>query len=338
MQYKHTNLDMPAISHTSSLKDEGESITTSEPLYEEALRVVDIGINLLHPELIPNWKEVIRRAVDAGVDRIVLTGTSVHSSRICLALARQWYNDTGVPNLCATVGVHPYEANNWRENSLEELRKLLMDPFAVAVGECGLDYKRNYTSKSNQIQAFREQLALAHEMNFPIFLHERDAHSDFLSILDEIRLSNTNEIDQSLFPKIVVHCFTGTKEEASVYIERGFFLSFAGTICKKRKGAHLRELLPSLPLEQLMVETDAPFMVFKNKRTAGQKRNKSHSEPADCVDVARQLSKTIGLPLKEVCKVTTTNATAFFGLDNLGRSCPLIEQGSGDRNTVSVPA
>jgi len=282
--------------------------------------VVDIGINITHKALRPNWKDVVRRAVDAGVHKIVLTGTSVETSRESLALAHEWQNTEGTPNLVATVGVHPHEAKSWNETTLGQLRELLEDPLAVAVGECGLDYHRNFSSNDDQILAFREQVRLAQTLGYPIFVHEREAHGDLLKVLDEVVSSEGGKLAAPL-PKIVVHCFTGTQAEASTYISRGYYIGFTGTICKKERGEHLRALLPSLPLENLMVETDAPYMAFKT-RTKGdkkQQRKRRHlSEPEDCVDVARQLSATLHRPFEEVCAATTRNANDFFRLPDLG--------------------
>lgn len=277
---------------------------------QSPLQVVDIGINLTNKAFRKNWKEVVRRAIDAGVHRILLTGTSIESSRKSLEMAREWYETEGT-NLFVTVGVHPHEAKSWGKDSSAKLRELLEDPFAVAVGECGLDYNRNFSSKTDQIRAFREQLELAHELNYPVFVHEREAHFDLLKVLDEIRPQ------EEALSKIVVHCFTGTQEEALAYIERGYYLGFTGTICKKERGEHLRKILPALPLGRLMVETDAPYMGFKTKRNAGQKRNKSSSEPADCVDIARRLSESISRPFEEVCKATTETAMDFFRLEEV---------------------
>jgi TatD DNase family protein len=210
-----------------------------------------------------------------------------------------------MPNLYVTVGVHPHDAKTWNQDSLQAMTEMLQHPLAIAVGECGLDYNRNFSSKSDQLHAFREQVQLACGLKLPLFIHEREAHADLIQVLDEVEeLNNTNE--SSSLPPIVIHCFTGSEEEALTYIERGFFLGFTGTICKKDRGAPLRELLPKLPLEKLMVETDAPFMGFKK----GRRR----SEPADCVDVARKLSETIGQPFDEVCQRTTATALGFFGI------------------------
>ena len=317
-------------------------------------KVIDIGINLTHKALRKHWKAVIRRAIDAGVTTIVLTGTSIESSRQNLGLAHEWFESEGTPNLFTTVGVHPHGAKSWIDggtvtgdnndgddrppsSSLEQMVELLKDPFAVAVGECGLDYNRNFSSRSDQIRAFREQVRLAYELDYPLFVHEREAHGDLLRILDEVRQSfflrnknsrNSNKIFAQL-PDIVVHCFTGTKEEASVYIQKGYYLGFTGTICKKERGAHLRDLLPSLPLEKIMVETDAPYMGFKKKGGSTPKRR--HSEPVDCIGVAKQLSECVDRSFEEVCQRTTQTALNFFRISCISDApMPFVASRNGD--------
>ena len=118
---------------------------------------------------------------------------------------------------------------------------LLSNPsLAKAVGECGLDYNRNYSSRKDQMQAFRAQVALAVELKLPLFLHEREAHDDLISVLDEFQLAGD---ERQQLPPIVVHCFTGTSDEAAEYIQRGYYIGFTGTICKKERGAPLRDIL-----------------------------------------------------------------------------------------------
>ena len=273
-------------------------------------RVVDIGINLTHKAFRKHWKHVVKRAIDAGVDTILLTGTSIDRSKESLGLAQQWKDDEKCSNLFVTVGVHPHDANTWKssgeeeQTTLEQMRKMLKHPLAVAVGECGLDYNRNFSSKPHQIHAFREQIRLACELNMPIFVHEREAHEDLILIVDQVR----DENKERPLPPICIHCFTGTEQEALEYVKRGYYIGFTGTICKKKRGAPLRELLSKLPIQNIMVETDAPFMGFKKERRS--------SEPADCVDVARKLSETVGLPFEQVCQTTTANALQFFNIPN----------------------
>ena len=262
--------------------------------------VVDIGVNLTHRAFRKHWRNVVQRAIDAGVTKLILTGTSISGSKECLELCQTWLDETGTKNLFATVGVHPHDAKTWNnEHSYNEMKEMLTShPLAVAVGECGLDFNRNFSTPDDQIHAFREQVKLAVELDMPLFLHEREAHADLIKILDEIE----EEVDA--LPPIVVHCFTGIKEEAMEYIARGYYIGFTGTICKKERGVSLRAMLPSIPLEKIMVETDAPFMGFQ--------RGRKSSEPADCIDVARKLAETIDIEFSSVCETTTASALEFF--------------------------
>ncbi|KAL9189516.1 hypothetical protein ACHAXT_009191 [Thalassiosira profunda] len=270
-----------------------------QPAAANAVKVIDIGINLTHRAFRAHWREVVQRAVDAGVATMLLTGTSLDTSQESLKLAQVWLDEVGTSNLYATVGIHPHDAKTWTENTSDAMREMLQHPFAVAVGECGLDFNRNFSSREDQLRAFREQVKLAVELDKPLFLHEREAHQDLIRVLDEWKGDE--------LPPIVVHCFTGEKEEALEYVRRGYYVGFTGTICKKERGAPLRELLPSLPLERILVETDAPFMGFKKGRRS--------SEPADCVDVARRLAETVGVPFETVCETTTANARRFFRIE-----------------------
>eukprot|EP00985_Skeletonema_marinoi_P004371 scaffold1911_cov150-Skeletonema_marinoi.AAC.1 len=263
--------------------------------------VVDIGVNLTHRAFRKHWRNVVQRAIDAGVTKLVLTGTSIQGSEECLGLCQTWFEETGAKNLYATVGVHPHDAKTWNdEQSNAQMKKMLSHPLAVAVGECGLDFNRNFSTPEDQIHAFREQVKLAVELNMPLFVHEREAHNELVKVLDEAGAGS--------LPPIVVHCFTGTKVEAMEYIQRGYYIGFTGKICKKERGAPLREMLPSIPLERIMVETDAPFMGFKKGRKS--------SEPADCIGVARKLAETVDMTFSTVCEKTTTNAVDLFKIND----------------------
>jgi TatD family hydrolase len=276
--------------------------------------LVDIGVNLTHASFKKHWREVVQRALDNNVNTLILTGTSVKSSRDCISIARTWHEETGSKNLFVTVGVHPHDAQLFTKSqkrdsqegsevttgTIGSLRELLKDPLAVAVGECGLDFNRNFSTREQQIHAFREQVDLACELNLPMFVHGREAHEALIQVLDAVAADET----VATLPPIVIHCFTGTREEALEYTRRGYYLGFTGTICKKVRGAPLREFLHELPLDKIMLETDAPFMGFV--------KGKKDSEPAHVVGVARQLSETIDCDLAEVCQRTTLSATDFF--------------------------
>lgn len=278
------------------------STTTDNEI--NASRCVDIGINLTNAAFKKNWRDVVRRALAANVDTMLLTGTSLPKSKQSLALAETWRKETSQPNLYCTVGVHPHDAKNFdRTKTIHEMRRLLKaNPLAVAVGECGLDYNRNFSTRQEQLRAFRAQVQLACELRLPLFVHEREAHEDLLRVLAEFG-------DDGRLPPVVVHCFTGSREEAMVYIERGFFLGFTGFICKHERGRDVRAFLSEIPLERILIETDAPFMGFQR----GKQRN---SEPAHVVGVAQKIAEVHDVPLEEVCTATTRNAVNLFGLQN----------------------
>ena len=236
------------------------------------------------------------------MDKILLTGTSVHGTEESLKLAKTWQDETNSANLFCTVGVHPHDAKTYDKNTSDILKKIILDnPLAVAIGECGLDYNRNFSSKIDQRFAFREQVILACELQKPMFIHEREAHEELIEILDGVASD-----ERYTLPPIVIHCFTGTEEEALACIERGYFIGFTGTICKKERGAPLRKFIPKLPLDRIMIETDAPFMGFKKGRRS--------SEPIDVIDVAKALSEVTNVPFEQVYKITTDNALSFFNI------------------------
>ena len=269
----------------------------------ENLRVIDIGVNMAHRTFRSHWRDVVQQAVRAGADTLVLTGTSLRTCQEHCDMAQTWYDEHSTKNLYFTVGIHPHDAKSFDRDTLEALRDLLQHPLAVAVGECGLDFNRNFSPPHVQESVFREQVKLACTLAKPLFVHEREAHKELLKILDQV------SADDSVppLPPIVVHCFTGSEAEALEYVRRGYYIGFTGTICKKERGAPLREILPKLPLDRLMVETDAPFMGFGKGR-----RN---SRPEDVVEVARQLAETIHRPFEEVCETTTATAQFFFGIN-----------------------
>lgn len=287
--------------------------------------LVDIGINVTSAMLKKNWRKLVGRAGEANVAHILLTGTSIKCSEESIAIARSWHASVlssaaattasvtaggasragagmNKPTLRCTVGVHPHDAKTFGGDTVDQMRALLQhnSDVAVAVGECGLDYNRIFSPKDQQQTAFRAQVELACELGLPVFVHEREAHADLVAILDGVAASVGN------LPPIVVHCFTGSAHEAKAYVDRGFYIGFTGTLCKQQRGAPLRALLPTIPLDRIMLETDAPWMGFvKGRRT---------SEPADVVLIAERLAETIGVPIDEVCRITTATASRFFGL------------------------
>jgi TatD DNase family protein len=233
----------------------------------------------------------------AGVTRLIITGSSERSSQQAANFAQQHRG-----KLYATAGVHPHDAKHWTDGTLTLLRDLAKRPEIVAIGECGLDYNRDFSPRSIQDQVFEAQIQLATELKMPLFLHERDAHRRFVEIL--------SRFSQGL-DKVVVHCFTGNSDELESYLSMGFHIGITGWICDERRGKHLLELVQHIPLDRLMLETDAPFLTPRDIRPqpAG-----GRNEPAFLPHVLSTVARTLRKSPDEVAAATTATAVAFFGL------------------------
>lgn len=264
--------------------------------------LVDIGVNLTHRSFANDRPAVLSRARAAGVRTLILTGTSVAHSREALALARE---HPGA--LYATAGIHPHDAKNGGPAAMQELRALAAHPQVVAVGECGLDFNRNFSPPEVQKQVFAAQVELAVELKKPLFLHERDAHAAFVAILD-----GRGGPVASLAVPVVVHCFTGNRRALDAYLARGFFIGITGWVCDERRGRELQQLLKHIPLDRLMLETDAPFLT---PRDLEPRPRDGRNEPATLAHIAAVVARCMGRPLAEVATATTANARRFFGLD-----------------------
>jgi TatD DNase family protein len=260
--------------------------------------MIDIGVNLAHRSFDRDRDEVVARALAAGVTAMIATGTSVKGSRAALELARQ---RPGI--VYCTAGVHPHDARHCDEQTIDVLRGLAAQPQVVALGECGLDYNRDYSPRPVQDRWFEAQVALACELRKPLFLHERDAHERFVQILSEYR---------DRLPPAVVHCYTGSAAELQRYLEMGLYIGITGWICDERRGTHLRELVRHIPPERLMLETDAPFLT---PRTLQPWPRHGRNEPAFLTHVLQAVAQSLDQPAEAVAASTTRTARSFFGLD-----------------------
>lgn len=275
--------------------------------------LIDIGVNLTHRSFSRDRAEVIARARAAGVSALILTGTSVQHSREALSLSRQ---HPGA--LYSTAGVHPHDAGRCGVAGLAELRELLRDPSVVAVGECGLDFNRDFSPRPVQEQVFAAQVQLAIELGKPLFLHERDAHDAFVAVLDRASVRpGAQPGERGALPvQAVVHCFTGSRAALAAYLARGFFIGITGWICDERRGRELQQLVKQVPLDRLMIETDAPFLLPRDlKPRPADGRN----EPATLAHIAAVVARCMGRPLAEVAAATTANARRFFKLPAAAR-------------------
>ncbi|MFT5680219.1 MAG: TatD DNase family protein [Myxococcota bacterium] len=260
--------------------------------------LIDIGVNLTNRRFDADRDAVIARALAAGVGHQVLTGTSLSASRAALALAKK---HPGI--LTATAGVHPHDAKSFDAATLAALRELTAAPEVVAVGECGLDFNRDFSPRPAQERAFAEQLALACEVGLPVFLHERDAHDRFLAILAEHRDGLVGG---------VVHCFTGSSEALTAYLDLGMHIGITGWVCDERRGRALRGLVGRIPVDRLMLETDAPFLT--PRVTPSGVKLPRRNEPAFLPHVAEAIAECTGRSVGEITEQTTATARAFFAL------------------------
>jgi TatD DNase family protein len=260
--------------------------------------VIDIGANLTHASFHDDVKDVIARAHGAGVSTIIVTGTSVDESKAAQDLASRH------ENLWATAGVHPHHARECDAGTVPALRELAKHPRVVAIGECGLDFNRNYSPHPDQEKWFIAQLELGIELGMPLFLHSRDAFPKFSEILKSHRPA-----------RAVAHCFTGNKEELHAYLDLGLYIGITGWICDERRGGHLLELVREIPRERLLLETDSPYLTPRDLHPQPKARR---NEPAFLPHILRTVARALGRPHEEIAAETTRNATAFFGLN--GRS------------------
>ncbi|MDP2322902.1 MAG: TatD family hydrolase [Gammaproteobacteria bacterium] len=259
--------------------------------------LIDVGANLTHESFCDDLPAVMARAAGSGVRRLVVTGTTLAGSEAALSLARL---HPGV--LWATAGVHPHCAADFDDATEERLRALLRDPLVVATGECGLDYFRDFSPREAQRSAFARQLELAVASKRPLFLHQRDAHGDFLAMLKEQGTS---------LPAGVAHCFTNGPDELADYLDVGLYIGVTGWICDERRAADLRAAVARLPLDRVVVETDAPYLLPRTIRPAPRTRR---NEPAWLTEVVRKLAEFMGQSPERVAEATTNNAERLFGL------------------------
>lgn len=258
----------------------------------------DIGANLAHDSFDEDRDAVLERARLAGVDRIVVTGSSLESNDNAHRLSGRY------TSLYCTAGVHPHHASEYSETTHKTLRAQMERPAVRAAGECGLDYFRNYSTPDAQASAFSQQLELASEFGLPVFGHQRDAHDDFMAIVKP-RLAGLK--------RIVAHCFTAGERELDDYLAEDFYIGITGWICDERRGSHLLPLVKKIPDTRLLIETDAPYLLPRTIRPRPKSRR---CEPMHLPEVARVVAEAREVDLDTLARQTSRNAAEFFGLDD----------------------
>jgi TatD DNase family protein len=254
---------------------------------------IDTHAHLFYPNFENDVDEVITRAKEAGVDYIIVPGTDIATSEKAIDLADK--HDF----IYATVGVHPHDSKDWNDDLLIQLENLAKKKKVVAIGEIGLDYYYDFSPKEKQLAAFEAQINLAIKLNLPVVVHNRDANDDMMTMIRKYK-------DSSL--RAQFHCFAGTVEDARELVEMHHYISFTGNVTFKNMD-HIRKIAGRVAVENLLLETDSPFMTPVPHRG---KRN----EPAYVKLVAEKIAEIHHLSTEDVGRTTSYNAHKLFGIGN----------------------
>jgi len=258
---------------------------------------MDIAVNLIGGSMEKNSHDIIMRAVDRGVSPLIVIGSCLDESAQAIDYCQQY------PQLLyCTAGVHPHHASEWLPTSINTLRELVAKRGVVAIGECGLDYNRDFSPRDIQRHAFEAQLQLAVELQLPVLMHERDAHQDFLAIIKQYR----NEL-----PGALLHCFTGNRESMEAYLALDMHLGITGWVCDERRGAELAELVKDIPDNRILIETDSPYLLPRSMRP---KPKSSKNEPQYLGYIADYIAALRGQNSNDFAAQTYHNSLNFFGL------------------------
>ncbi|AWH88620.1 3'-5' ssDNA/RNA exonuclease TatD [Limnobaculum parvum] len=257
----------------------------------------DIGVNLTNRQFAQDRHEVVERAKRAGVNGMLVTGTSLKESIAAHQLSNHY------PDYCwSTAGVHPHDASGWSTACEQHIYQLAAEPNVVAIGECGLDFNRNFSTPQEQEHAFSAQLAIAAELEMPLFLHCRDAHYRFIELLKPW-------LDK--VPAAVVHCFTDNRQALEEYLSLGLYVGITGWICDERRGQALRDLVPLIPADKLLLETDAPYLL---PRDLSPKPTSRRNEPAFLAHIVQQVAMLRGEDAAWLGEITQQNANRLLRL------------------------
>ncbi len=250
----------------------------------------DIGANLTSSHFSDDLDSVLDESFEAGVKKICITSSNLQDVRNAKKISER------NKNLYYSVGFHPHNAKDFKIEFLKDMSIYLDDPRAICLGEMGLDFNRNFSSREEQILCFESQLSLANSINKPLFLHQRDAHEEFLSILDNYKFNQ----------KLIVHCFTGNLSELEDYLKRDFYIGITGWVCDLKRGLDLRECINHIPQDKLLIETDSPYLSPRKKI----RRN----EPKFLIDVAEEVARLRQQTKESIVKSSYENSLNFFNL------------------------
>lgn len=259
--------------------------------------LADIGINLTNNRFDKDRDDVILRAKNAGVSKLIITGTSEESSEQALQLCQR-----NPHMLSCTAGIHPHDADNASEHYIFALKELAKQPQVKAIGECGLDFNRNFSTPENQERVFHAQVELAQALSLPLFLHQRDAFIPWLNILKPY---------VEKVPAMVAHCFTGKKSELVACLDHDMYIGITGWLCDKKRGQTLRDIVKYIPLNRLMIETDGPYLTPQNIRP---KPKSSRNEPAYLSYIVDMLAECTSYTVDDIHEYSYQNSIEVFQL------------------------
>jgi len=260
--------------------------------------LADIGINLTNQRFDKDRDEVITRAKIAGIKQLIVTGTSEECSHQALTLCERYPEI-----LSCTAGVHPHDADNVSEQYLLKLTELAQHSQVKAIGECGLDFNRNFSTPDNQLRVFQEQVALAQQLSMPLFLHQRDAFEPWLATLKPF---------VEKVPAMISHCFTGNKAELLACLDHNMYIGITGWLCDKKRGQILRDIVKYIPLNRLLIETDGPYLTPQNIRP---KPKSSRNEPAYLPYIVDMLAECTSYTVDEISEYSYENTLEVFQLN-----------------------
>lgn len=258
------------------------------------LPLFDIGVNLFSTQFDADRSEVVQRAVSHHVRRILLISSDIAEVKL-----NQSYCDKHTELYC-TAGVHPHAAGSVNDDWLQQLSLLIRHNKVLAVGECGLDFNRDFSSRQSQIEVFELQLDLAIRADKPVYLHERDAFDTQLELLKNHKIHNG-----------VAHCFTGSKQQMRAYLDLGLYIGITGWLCDERRHAQLVDALKYLPLDRLVIETDAPYLL---PRTLAQKPKSRRNEPMYLPEIASYIAQLTEQSTESIIQTTWRNSCSLFNL------------------------
>ena len=255
----------------------------------------DIGVNFSSEQFDSDRDAVLTRAAQAGVSHLILIGSDIGETEKNIAFCQQH------SGCFSTAGVHPHQAACVSDDWLTRLRQLLTQPQIVAVGECGLDFNRDFSPRPVQQLIFAQQLQLAKSCNKPVYLHERDAFETQIAMLTEQQINHG-----------VAHCFTGDSSQLKAYLDLGLYIGITGWVCDERRGQALQQALRYVPADKLLLETDAPYLL---PRTLMPKPASRRNEPAFLPAIASVVAQLTGTDVAALAAQTLHNSATLFGFN-----------------------